>query len=327
MSNQESLAVKNLEIALSCINASDRLKDWQKEELKTILTNLFRKALPYLRKGAEANPIYHHTQVLNNMVRIGLGEKLPYEELRNALILALLHDIGDAFLPDIGNAISEKPKVTISDVKDVLNPNKPENTKREIAQEFKLEHIKDNIELAKRLAEMAIEFRLEHMNKGPGLVRKVLQQYLDEETLRGDDVDLICEAIKIQDYPSVEKALELLRTLGVSVNYPKGHFLLPFDDSPFGRLITFLREADRFFMVSYQGVVKDLDDKEKIIPEDIRLKLESNMESHRDEYRLYRDANRDDGRFIQGTLYRRIQYSYIFINVKDEVEKEIQKRQ
>lgn len=317
--NQESLAGKNLEIALNLINESDGLKDWQKEELKTILTDLFLEVLPYFRSGTEANPIYHHTQVLNNMVQIGLGEKLPYEELRNALILALLHDIG--------NAISESPKVTNSEIEDVLDPDKPEDIKRDIAQKFKLEHIKDNVELAKRLAEMAIEFRLEHMDKGPELARKVLQPYLDAKTLSGDDLNLICEAIKIHDYPTVEKTLKFLREKGISVNYPKGHFLLPFDDSPFGRLITFLREADRLFMVSYQGVVKDLDDKKEITADDIRSKLESNMKSHRDEYRLYKDANRDVGRFIQETLYRTATGYSIFINAKDEIEKEIQKRQ
>jgi HD-GYP domain-containing protein (c-di-GMP phosphodiesterase class II) len=94
--SDEELACKNLEDSLNLIERDSSLCEEEKEELKTFLWYLYKKAMPYFTKRAEANPAYHHTQVLYNMVRLALREKCNYKELRNLLILALLHDIGDA---------------------------------------------------------------------------------------------------------------------------------------------------------------------------------------------------------------------------------------
>jgi hypothetical protein len=77
-------------------------------------------------------------------------------------------------------------------------------------------------------------------------------------------------------------------------------------------------------MVSYQGVVKDsVDGKEEIAPGNIRKKLDSNIKSHEEECGLYVEASKDDGKFIHETLYRTSIGYGIFINSKEEVEKEI----
>jgi len=89
--SDEELACKNLEDALNLIEGDTSLSEEEKEELKTFLRDLYKKAMPYFTKRAEANPAYHHTQVLYNMVRLALGEKCNYKELRNLLILALLY--------------------------------------------------------------------------------------------------------------------------------------------------------------------------------------------------------------------------------------------
>ncbi|MDD5155302.1 MAG: radical SAM protein, partial [Candidatus Omnitrophica bacterium] len=294
--NPEALSRKNLEEALIYIKESNKLGQPEKNELAYLLSGLYDNALYYFMLGAKDNPLYHNTQVLGNMVRIGLGEGLSYSELKKALVLALLHDIG--------NAVSEKEKVKNSQIEEALNAGK--------------------IDEAKLLAQMSTEFRLEHMEKGPELVRLVTNQFVREGILKSNGVDLICEAVKVHDYPSIEKANESLRKLGAEVKYAKGYFLFQFEDYLLGRLITLLREADRLFMVSYQGVIKDLlDDKKEITPENIRGKLESNLKSHAKEYQLYVKSGKDDGRFISQTLYRTRTGYGIYAQAKNEIEKKI----
>jgi len=101
---------------------------------------------------------------------------------------------------------------------------------------------------------------------------------------------------------------ELLRSLferGIYTAHRPGQFLFAFDRSPCGLLITLLREADRLFMVTKQGVVKDVLDKNPTVTEaSFSEKLAHNAARHREEYRLYREAAMDDWRFLNGTLYR-----------------------
>ena len=73
---------------------------------------LYQSALPYFRKAAYINPIYHNTQVLDNMISIVIGEQLTYPEMKRATVLALLHDIG--------NAESMKGKVKNSQIEDAI---------------------------------------------------------------------------------------------------------------------------------------------------------------------------------------------------------------
>lgn len=302
--DDKALAIKNLIEAFKLIKNKKRkkLEPAQKKEIMWILGSLFWDALPYFRKGAMFNPIYHHTQVLVNMIRIGLGEKLSYSEFKNATILALLHDIG--------NAISIKEKVTNSKILE-----KEEEEKKEGTGEL-LQEVKD-------LVDKSMAFRLEHMDKGPQLIREITKQFVDKGILREEDLHFICRAVSIHDYPSIEMSLKEIREIGIEVEYAKGDFLLPFDNSPFGRLITFLREADRLFMVSEQGIIKDLIDSEKEqTPANKLEKLRSNKQRHIDEYKLYIEANKDDGEFKEKTLYRTVTGYSIFAERVKEVEKE-----
>ncbi|MFX0204000.1 MAG: hypothetical protein ACFFCW_48500, partial [Candidatus Hodarchaeota archaeon] len=106
------LALKNLEDTFRLIDKYSVLKKNEKEKLKDLLKNLYTEALPDFKKGDDHNPIYHHTQVLYNMMRLILGEKCSYRESQNLLVLALLHDIG--------NAICTHDKVTNTMVKDAF---------------------------------------------------------------------------------------------------------------------------------------------------------------------------------------------------------------
>ncbi len=272
------LALHNIELATERLE-DDQTKPYSAEEvreLSSMLTSVFWAALPHFVKGREQNPIYHNTQVLDNMVQIGLGEGPPYREFRNAVLLALLHDIG--------NSVSQRRKFKTDEVIAALQKDIKEGTS---------------------IALKAVAFRLEHMDYGPELARDVLKPFVSHGKLGDDDVHLIGRAISVHDYPSVEKVLkDLADKTQTTVGYKPGDFLLPFGSSPFGRLIVWLREADRLFMLSGLGVIKDLRDSgKKLTACNVLAKLESNVEKHISEFKLYERAGRAEG-FREKTLYR-----------------------
>lgn len=250
------------------------------QELGGMLPSVFWAALPHFVEGRERNPIHHNTQVLDNMVRIGLAECPSYREFRNAVLLALLHDIG--------NAVSRRQKFKTDEV---------------------IAALKKNVQEGAAMALKAVAFRLEHMDHGPALARDVLKPFVSQGKLGDDDVHLMGRAISVHDYPSIEKVLkELADKTQITVGYEPGDFLLPLDSSPFGRLIEWLREADRLFMLTEQGVIKDLqDDGKDVTASNVLAKLDSNVEKHRGEFELYERVGRTKG--FRGkrpyrTLYR-----------------------
>jgi hypothetical protein len=295
----EILAKKNLDCAVERIEEEPSFLPNEKQQSSDLIRRLFERALPEFHKGAKHNPVYHHTQVLDNMVTIALLEKLPYAAFVRSAVLALLHDIG--------NAVSEREKVKNSQIKKAV--------KELRAARERQDDIEPLVQQLKELANGAIAFRLEHMDRGPQLISSI------NETLNcplpHEDVHYICRAVLIHDYPSIEQTLFELRREGIFTHHRPGQFLLHFDESPVGILLSLLREADRLFMVTRQGVIKDLlDDKNRgdkpITSNEFLQKLADNADRHRDEYELYRDAGSDDWRFRNGTLYRTSSGYYVF---------------
>jgi len=282
---QRALADANLDEAIALLWADTRLSQEEKGALKELLKTTYDLALPYFDTppAMKSNPIYHHTQVLVNMMRIGLGEKFTFDELRTALLAALLHDIG--------NAVSKQEKVKSSQIKDAV-------------KDGRIQGDGGALDLARK----AVAFRQEHMDNAPELIGQVLAQLPGNLEIDAAGVQLIKDAAAVHDNPSIDNDLNALGENRKDVaEYPAGHFLFRFDGSPLGRMIEVLREADRLFMVSYQGVVKDITDKKK---EDvnaviINAKLLSNMDNHRGEYlKSYKGTDKDDEKFIESSLYR-----------------------
>ncbi|MFH1776247.1 MAG: methyltransferase domain-containing protein [Candidatus Omnitrophota bacterium] len=303
---KKSLAVQNLENALSRIEKDRTFTDQQKQEIQNILFTLFWSALPHFKAGANGNPVNHHTQVLENAVQIGLGEDFTYEEFKNAAILALLHDIGYAKL--------EGSRARIIQIR------------KKIEQRNSLK--------AKELAQNTIAFRLAHMKKAPEMIRELIQQLISTGILSATDVNvnLICGVVKAHDNPSIEQALVELRNMGVDTSlYEKGQFLFNFEGpfanaSSFYRLITVWREADRLFMCTYQGIIADLEAAGiEITPEQIRARFKTNKERLEEEYRLYEKSGKDDGNFLGETLFRTETGHQMFLRAEEELEKEIAK--
>lgn len=278
-SEDRRLAEQNLEGGLRRLTAGPAggLTGGEVEEVRAVLTSLFREALPYFAAGAGSNPVHHNTQVLDNMIQIGLGEGIGYRELKISAVSALLHDIG--------NATSKREKIKTDQVEDAWKAG--------------------DMPGAMRLASDAIAFRLEHMDNGPELIREVTGAAVEDGVLGHDDLHVICRAVLIHDYPSIEEILSDLRNeIGVETAYAPGDFLLPLDGTVFGRLIERLREADRLYMVTEQGVLKDLRDAdEEAAAENVLRKLRSNARRHEQEFLLYECVGRGQG-FRGRTLYR-----------------------
>jgi hypothetical protein len=111
----EKLAYENLQAAFQKLRTTEAFSSRQKGELLDALETLFWRAMPYFRMRPDANPVHHHTQVLDNMVGIALGEMpgaFDYRMLSNACILALLHDIG--------NGICEERKIKTDDIDAIM---------------------------------------------------------------------------------------------------------------------------------------------------------------------------------------------------------------
>jgi hypothetical protein len=296
---QIQLAIQNLDLAVERIQSckSAQYSEIQVTEITTILPCAFWKAMPYFVEGMTQNPIHHNTQVLDNMVQLALGEDLAYSELKNAVLLALLHDIG--------NAISKRQKFKTDQV---------------------IAALKEDVQKGTTMALKAIAFRLEHMDHGPELTRGILDPFVAENKLGDEDVHFISRAIAVHDYPSIEKILtDLEDKTGQRAGYAPGDFLLPFDSSPFGKLIEWLREADRLFMLSKQGVIKDVRDAGEVVtPHRLLAKLKSNEAKHAKEFTLYNRVGRAEG-FQAKTLYRTRTGYAMFLSFPETLRAELQK--
>ena len=275
------LAVANLNSAIERIE-NVRPAPYPTDEILDVTNTLqavFRSARPHFIEGREHNPISHHTQVLDNMVRICLGQHPPYRQFKNAAVLALLHDIG--------NAACQRAKIKTDKV---------------------LEAFRDDPQNGAAAANAAISFRLEHMDLGPELARSVLEPHTGSERFSDVDMHFICRAIAVHDYPSIAMLLKYLadntESGKIVLEYEPADFLLRFDSSPLGQLIQRLREAARLFMLTEQGVIKDLRDANaELTADNVLATLEANAARHIEEFELYKNAARADG-FLHGTLYR-----------------------
>ena len=269
-------------------------------ELHDILAYLLEIALPVFVLGMEKNPIHHNVQTAENMLKIVTGQKKPYKFARKAVVLALLHDIGNG-LVDPG-----LKKIKISDIKDRRKQmEKEKRSKKEIKEEEK-----------KLIAEADI-YRRAHMNEGAKIAGRLIAELNDrilkKKNRRIDNVGIreIEQCIKIHDVPSIAEGYT---KLGKTIPYS---LLIPFKNGPgddrtlpdFSDLANMLREADRLWMVSREGLEKDLfDDLKKEGTTYAFEKLKHNCRRFKEEYDLYKKAKsitpKHLARFKGGTLFR-----------------------
>ena len=270
----------------------NRYSETEKNELIEIIQYFFYAALPEFIDGRKGNPIHHNVQALENMLTIVLAEKQDdYEFLKIAVVLALLHDIG--------NSRVSGEKVISSDLKKL----------KERIEAAKNSKDKQNLE--KKLHERvtaALDYRRSHMVEGsklaPGLISDYEKHYTDKRLFAKADVDNICATIAIHDNPSSAKyKKDYLEELDAELLF-----------SANDELAKYLREADRAWMLSPEGFEKDLiDAKKKEFEEGETAKnpkeqLAHNKDEQHSEYAVYEDAFTEVKlsayEFKEKTLYR-----------------------
>jgi len=150
----------------------------------------------------------------------------------------------------------------------------------------------------------AIQARDEHMRKGSGIVECMLREvnmHFMEPIFQEQRIHAISEVVAIHDRPSSAKLKEKYLPALLSRND-----LLPAKNE----MVKVLRDADRLWMATTQGVKKDLIFAGKDVTEaDLKEKLHNNYKSFQDEKMLYdkiyqnQDEVADFG-FIGDTLFR-----------------------
>lgn len=246
-----------------------------------MMTRILTMSLPLFVEASEKTPVHHTACVVKMMARILLGEDASPAEIRRGVVAALLHDVG------LARVAAEKMRKA-----DILAaaPDRRE-----------------------AVIERAIAARRAHMVHGAWMAETVLTAFNGwfGEGLSPEDVAEVCRLVALHDNPSVQEYEEM-----------RGHragatWLLSLDD----RLAMFLREADRLWMLTEEGIAADLEldlqKEQKALaaagrdPQDARpdreARIAANIARHREEAALYERALGGGAAaygFINGTLYR-----------------------
>ncbi len=268
--------------------AMDRLRDSGNSEIAEILKRLFNMSLLHFVEGRKKNPIHHMAYVVKFMSEIMLGEGASEEELKLGTVAALLHDIG------LGRV--EEGKVRKADIESA-----PPGKRSGVIDE-------------------AIKSRQAHMLQGAETARELLSAYnvWFGEAFSDGDIQKIIYLIEIHDGPSIAE-YDLLRGLpedGTKLSAAK--WLFEKDD----KLMMYLREADRLWMLSEDGIdldlERELEKKQKQLSEegkdpasatvDSRIRVIKSIKRHREEAELYsrilgKESAKEYG-FKDGFLYR-----------------------
>lgn len=219
---------------------------------------LFLFSFDDLKRAEAGNPLEHHLIVLEHMIEIAEKEEFTRAELLNACAIAILHDIAPV------------EKIRKADVE-----------------------AKETVDEKRTLEQRRRQNRTLHMREGSALAQRkllLLNDYLGRILYKDDDIDAICEVIRIHDNPSID------------IPIPKDN-----------RLATAFREADRLWMLSDEGFAYDLRQDIQVIqePMDISLlaskRLEHVIKRFQEERNLY---SADDGPFQDKSLFFRTEAGY-----------------
>lgn len=311
----------NFEMALQRIRLSHLTRP-ERHELERNLKYLYRRSLPIFakRKSVDSNPVYHHTQVLDNMIKIANGEKLGYSEYQLSVFVALLHDIGNAICT-LEKSYDSEVDAIAREISGRMRAIREMQEDPERAARLQKEIDDSGLKGEKKLDDL-IHYRLEHAIHGIPISSKLLRRFFRKKWLTAADRTQIALVILQHDYPTIQGNVNVLsHALEGKVRHGPGAFLIY--DGQFGSDLFFrLREADRLFMLSVQGVIKDVqtdnlkirkknreqglaDPEKPVNVETVKHRGRKNLDRHREEYQLYVEAGMDDGGFRNNeSLYR-----------------------
>jgi len=261
MMNEYEQCRRGIEDALA------RLDPSSKEQLFSVLTQLLTIIYRGLRKATIGNPMEHHFKVLEHMVEIAVQEGRSARTITRGAALSLLHDV---------SAVEKITKEMVA------------NAGKKSQQEA------EALDLRRK------QNRILHMREGSAIAHRALLD-LNEASGRivfdADDIDAICEVIRIHDNPSLD------------IPIPRENWLA-----------MAFREADRLWMVTEEGICADLFRKNKSVDDAACLEqLDHNISRFRDERVLYTSS---DDKFVDDeTFFRTCSGHAIFIRLRDQVER------
>ncbi len=265
--------------------AGGRLRNAGHAEIAQTVEEVFLMELMYLVEGNQKNPVHHTAHVANFMTEILLGERATPDQLKQGVFAALLHDVG--------LARTDEGKIR----------------KAELQQE--IDTANDWGDVSKAVEE-AVRSRKSHMKAGSEIARLLLSGYnnwtgkvfFDPEK----DIEAICRIIEIHDDPSIFEYEQMAQQwlsahpseVALAEKPDPGRWLFEKDDF----LTQCHREADRLWMVSWDGIEIDLArdlakarskaEKEGRPVDEVSTgpaeRINGNIQRHREEMQLYQQA-------------------------------------
>ena len=307
-----------------------QIEESQKRELADILEYLIADNLSDMKDGKKSNPIHHNVQVLENMLAIASGLNMTdktnynYEWIKNVAALALLHDIGNAKLP------KGTVKVKDSEIQDAILEDLPDEIRGAVKSETKtiayaIEYRESNGYSREKVIEMvrkAIAFRRAHMISGSKMIRQALSKlngYFNQDpynygrdVFSEDSINEICRVVGIHDNPSIASYFE---KYGVYIETGESAGKYLFEDNDL--LALAMRDADRLWMVSPEGLEKDLiDDIKSKKLADPKGKLGHNISRFEEEKASYKAAGKKAAFLDDDLLFRTKEGNKLFDEFK-----------
>jgi len=300
-------------------------------DLADLVKALYDAALPYFIEGRKTSPVHHIAYVVKFMTQIMLvmlGETVADPvKLKRGIVAALLHDVG---LAEAGDG-----KIRKSDIEAILEKEWERIKKQESDSDKQKNEMKKVID---QEIKKAIDSRQEHMIAGSRIANELLldpkfEKFFSKE--KGEnDIEAIRHLIEIHDNASIQE-YEMLREewykkIGLVGEFERKLWLYDVNDE----LMKYLREADRLWMVTEDGIEVDLDrDSKDPTKVDIIKRIKGNIERHKEEVGLHVKVLKEDEvkqyGFYDGYLYRTATGYRIFresIARLEDIIKEIKRR-
>jgi len=222
-------------------------------QFAAVVSKAYDWVFTFLVQGRHKNPVHHTPWVVRSMVEITRDQTLTRSQWRLGLLAAVFHDAGNAFEP------RGQGKITA-------------------------EHVRQD----PTLLEAAIKQRERHMRNGALLV-ELFSGAKGAPRLNAKDIRNLKHLVEHHDDPTIAQLLLDAKRLGKGNRQQQLRRYL-FGPGQ-GRLAVMLREADRLWMLTPDGIVADLRRKEqKRKPWHAQSQITHNVIRHWEERQLYEDA-------------------------------------
>ncbi|MBF0479240.1 MAG: FAD-dependent oxidoreductase [Candidatus Omnitrophica bacterium] len=270
------------------------LKGVEKNQLINTIQKLREISSVDFEKSKKDNPLHHSFIVLDIVLQIAFGKKLFYPEIKKLAALAILHDLGYGALEESKGRISSgKIKQMIKDY---------ELQKDSLSKELR----EEKVAAIKKAIQGAIDARNEHMEKGVFIAQILLEKFNKEDSDPDDkfspeDIKEICALVGMHDNPGIAKTYET-EEYKPYISGSADKLLIGKDK----QLALIFREADRLWMLSYEGLIKDLMDSllKGDNPLSVEKQLVNNIAVFSDERKSYDATGKDYGNFKGDTFIR-----------------------